>query len=241
MKYCDQCGNALNPESKFCSQCGVRLGVSPQPLNRTEAKTTSNHQKDPVGIPAGELRLFIQANPDYYLSRWRDIPELGKVQPFRWKGWWNKMNWAAFFLGPVWLAYRKMYVPAILLAIAVPVIGALSELIGAHYWGWALAFVIGPYGNPLYRWHVEKKIRKIKQETKTVHYGFRIAGGVSWLAPIPFVILILLSWYGAYSIAVEKTKSKLNDPYTSIATPVSQAEEFNRLTAEPGNQIIYER
>ena len=32
MKYCDQCGVAVSPESKFCSQYGARLKDSPPPV-----------------------------------------------------------------------------------------------------------------------------------------------------------------------------------------------------------------
>lgn len=54
------------------------------------------------GVLESEYANYIQKNQAYYLSKF--CSRGGKI------GW----NWAAFFLGPLWLAYRKMYAQAAL-------------------------------------------------------------------------------------------------------------------------------
>jgi hypothetical protein len=55
----------------------------------------------------GVLRAFVGARADYYLRKW--APRL--QDPSGETG----MNWAAFFLTALWLAYRKMYKAALIL------------------------------------------------------------------------------------------------------------------------------
>lgn len=51
---------------------------------------------------AGQI---INNNSEYYLEKWKT-----SKNPFKYSGW----NWAAFLVSPVWLAYRHMYLWAVL-------------------------------------------------------------------------------------------------------------------------------
>jgi hypothetical protein len=55
-------------------------------------------------ITAAELRAYVGPRARYYLRVWR--------YPLESPGAWARFNWAAKFLCPLWLAYRRMYVAA---------------------------------------------------------------------------------------------------------------------------------
>ena len=46
------------------------------------------------------IEVFVQKNYDYYKEVWNTCKEKNSL---------NSLNWSALFLGPIWLAYRKMY------------------------------------------------------------------------------------------------------------------------------------
>src|SRR5262249_6518763 len=48
-----------------------------------------------------ELRAFFGPNADYYLRQWHGTAG-------------RRSSWPAFFLGPLWLHYRRLYVPGLL-------------------------------------------------------------------------------------------------------------------------------
>ena len=68
-----------------------------------------------------ELRVFADANSDYYLNAWMPVlTEGGVVRQF---------NLSAFFLGALWLAYRKMYLEAVMLVGVGSAISFVAALI----------------------------------------------------------------------------------------------------------------
>ena len=90
-----------------------------------------------------ELRAFVGPNADYYLPGW-------------WAKKW-KWNWAAFFFGGWWIAYRKMYKAFVIFfgiiltetSIELVFFPNLAELIGrATYVVYAI--VCGAFGNTWY-------------------------------------------------------------------------------------------
>jgi len=138
--------------------------------------------------PANEERLRAAIGPraDYYLRRWRQMDESGKS--YSW-------NWPACLLNTFWFAYRKMWAPTIVTALAYLVaapfldptrpmrfrIAALS-LVG-------LSFVTGAFGNLLYRRQAEKLVAGPASLEQ-----LRARGGVSLvLAIAAAVVLTVLS------------------------------------------------
>lgn len=99
-------------------------------------------------------RLFVGKNSDYYIQRWEEI-NLSKSK-ISW-------NWAGFFFGLFWFAYRKMYSYTFGLMMfslflqyvqkimnTDPIVIALTNIL--------ISVVIGMFGNYLYYEYIKSKI-----------------------------------------------------------------------------------
>ena len=114
-------------------------------------------------------------------------------------------NIAAFFLGAVWLFYRKMYaygfayIAFMLLSSIIGTMIGLSESIDRGISiGIAIGMVMG--GNGLYKYFVEKKIRHLNQTTErsSIESTLKQQGGTNiWLA-----LAILLIGVSLFSLSV---------------------------------------
>src|ERR1700733_2644909 len=68
-----------------------------------------------------EIEAFVGRKSGYYLERWHDALEReGRAEG---------MNWAAFFLGGFWMAYRKMYRAAVIFWGLILLEGILEEVV----------------------------------------------------------------------------------------------------------------
>ena len=113
------------------------------------------------------------------------------------------INWAAFFFGAFWMAYRKMYAVVIIYFIAqllVSEVEAFFALPVSVKTATSIAFMFfcGFFGNPLYKRHIERKVAKIKTSFKAELWDaqLRKKGGVSYIAPVPVFVLVLVNWLG---------------------------------------------
>mgnify|MGYP001068156792 CR=1 FL=1 len=117
-------------------------------------------------------RNFDRRNEEYYIKSFQQMDE-GKK--FFW-------NWAAFFLGPIWCAYRKMYSTAIafiLLPIFFTTIGVFgvggSSISQVYYRVYTiLMFVLAGSANRTYYDILKKKIQK----------GYHLIDGFSPITPV---------------------------------------------------------
>lgn len=149
------------------------------------------------GLTKEEAEAFIGNNAYFYMEEWREHG--GKTL----KGW----NWAAFFLGIEWMAYRKMYVEAVLTFLAVSVTSiALNLLLGLLGLPWGLGkalgdlfrLVLGILGNLLYRNKALRSVRKTGalDEPSRLSYlkskGGTSAIGVVGCVAIEVIMLLLL-------------------------------------------------
>jgi hypothetical protein len=141
-------------------------------------------------VPPNEelLRLFVGTNYEYYARKWK------QAETKRSKRSWN---WAAFFLGLGWMAYRRMYKYSWIfigiifaeevfeLAFAFP--AAVSNAVNI-----AIAFTYGWHGNSWYKLYCEKKIREIAPNGMAIESA-RIEvvrqGGTNIRAAIGFVLV----------------------------------------------------
>lgn len=103
------------------------------------------------------MQLFVGAKYPYYATKWQRAQE--GHRKYSW-------NWAAFFFGVGWMAYRKMYLNGwlILLAMvsarAIEVIFKLPDAATIILW-LALWLWFGLWSNSMYQAHVEKKLSVI--------------------------------------------------------------------------------
>jgi TPR repeat protein len=177
-----------------------------------------------------ELQAFIQAHSYYYIPKWESFDStLKRVAP-------GTFNWAACLLNVFWMAYRRMYLFVIILVAFEAVCFSILEFFFrlptsvTNSVGIATMILLGRYGNSIYRKHVERKIRQIKTKIAPEYQSqaFRDSGGTSLWAPIPLIILQLLTlfgmFYGTYQGILQKNVKAnvvVNDANTSIVTPTA--------------------
>lgn len=142
------------------------------------------------GLSEAERQL-VRKNEDYYARHFAPLRS-GKV--ISW-------NWAAFFLGPLWLAYRKMTLPTLISLF----------LFGTLFWFgllWALPvpmLLIGLFGNWAYYWYVRFWGKECaSRPSDQLENAFLRRGGVSlaYAAVTAVLILVLLlCWWRFFSTA----------------------------------------
>ena len=141
---------------------------------------------------------YFQKNSDYYTRQIELYEENGKCS----------FSVAAFFLGVIWMAYRKMYVTVLIIIgilIAEGIIeealldfGIISyktyEIIDKLFlliW----SFVIGAISNRLYIKQSIRKVNKILEtndDAEIINNEISRKGGINWLAPLGLSLLIIL-------------------------------------------------
>ncbi|MDQ8757099.1 TIR domain-containing protein [Sphingosinicella sp. LHD-64] len=171
--------------------------------------------------PADEalMRAAIGPNADLYLQRWRQMDE--KRSAISW-------NWPACLLSGYWFAYRKMWLPLVLLVLASIVVSAL----GATNPGFSQAslfitigftFVTGTFGNHWYRNHVRRLIAETSVLPREAQLdALQKRGGVSQAAVFILIGLSLLM----VAIGVIAAMSKLNQ---TLGNPPYSANGFQPL------------
>jgi TPR repeat protein len=187
-----------------------------------------------------ELQAFIQARSYYYIPKWESFdPTLKRVAP-------GTFNWAACVLNVFWMAYRRMYLFVIILVAFEAVCYSIVEFVFGlptsitNGVGIAMMIILGRYGNSIYRKHVERKIRRIKTNMAPEYWsqGFRDSGGTSLWAPIPLIILHLLTIYGTYQGILQKNVNANVVASTSSVTQATDSEfDQDKKLAENGDAI----
>jgi len=130
-------------------------------------------------------RLFVNQNYPYYARKWRQV---------------DSWNWAAFFVGVGWMAYRKMYlyswifiaavIVETILEIVLGVSGRLSNAINL-----GIAAFVGSQGNSLYKAHVETKVREIAPagaQDEATRIRLAREGGTNVGAAFGFVVAFIV-------------------------------------------------
>ena len=142
--------------------------------------------------------LYIGQGSDYYVPKWYNFKSGKSVASF---------NIAAFFLGVLWMLFRKMYLAAAIWLMAAIAIGFLEEFLIEQN-GWyenqnaietisniIISIVMGFFGNYFYYLSAERKIQKIKGTAfgdVAFENELKRQGGVSWGPPLIAIILYAL-------------------------------------------------
>ena len=166
MHFCSHCGREIGEKSLFCPYCGER--VSPN---------TADLSSEPLDEEV--LRLYIGKNADRYLKKFRAF-QTGKEGSFvvTW-------NWPAFWLGFIWMLYRKMYLWALIAFILVltPIAHPLTMI------GWGIC------GNFLYYRQARRKILEYKsrQALAPGALSLKELGGVNrWVWFVGIVLILFM-------------------------------------------------
>ena len=143
------------------------------------------------------LKTFVGEKFNYYQQKWQLKP--GQLTGF---------NVAAFFLGVVWLIYRKMYLYAVIFLILI----ALDFWIETYYplpeaFGMviniAIATTFGILGNTFYKTHAYKKVQEISAANNATNLQAELSdkGGTNLAGAIAFGITVLaIIAYAVYFI-----------------------------------------
>lgn len=101
-EFCKHCGSPLNSEQ--CWQSGAKKNTpysEYQPIRNTWYSTQNVDPNETIDeVKAEDLSAVVGTKTDYYLPRFRRMSRNSSSASW---------NWAAFFFGPLWLLYRKMY------------------------------------------------------------------------------------------------------------------------------------
>ena len=137
--------------------------------------------------------LFVGAKYEsYYQAQFEKITPKKQYAGF---------NIAAFFLGVVWLFYRKMYSYGFMAIGLIVAIGIVEILLGIESSGAniGLAVAFGMFGNTLYRHHVDQQIAKTRQlGSGSVNTELENRGGTNIVAGS----ILLVIWLGLVALAI---------------------------------------
>ena len=137
--------------------------------------------------------LFVGAKyASYYQAQFEKITPKKQYAGF---------NIAAFFLGLVWLFYRKMYRYGFMAIGLIVVIGMVEILLGIESSGAniGLAVAFGMFGNTLYKHHVDQQIAKVRQfGNSNVNTELEKHGGINLIVGS----ILLVIWLGLVALAI---------------------------------------
>lgn len=135
------------------------------------------------------LLAYVNKNKEFYNQKWKK-----SKNPQTSSSW----NWPAFFFGPLWLAYRKMYLFSFLYMFAYLIV---DWLIVSELFGYGLSFVtmvlFGLFGNAVYYRHAKKAVQSYsKSELPTEETSTILAAKGSttiWGVVIATIVLFTLT------------------------------------------------
>ena len=169
MPACPSCSQENHTDANFCSQCGqVLVKNSPEPEPEAEPKAEpAPSETTPTTLQLWETFIGPSKSLQFSLKTWwtwrpaflyyKDkFSNLETTAGPRFALSWN---WpAAFFDSFLWFLYRKMYMFALLYAVAP----ALAIFItGDMTVGIVSRMLAGASANYLYYWHVKDKLQRI--------------------------------------------------------------------------------
>lgn len=101
-EFCKHCGSPLKSDNNWQSDAQQNTPYSEyQPFRNTSYSSQNVDPNEVIDeVRAEDLAAFVGTKADYYLPRFRRMARNGSSASW---------NWAAFFFGPLWLLYRKMY------------------------------------------------------------------------------------------------------------------------------------
>lgn len=194
---CLKCGNEMNENEQICSKCGYNkntisnndnpFGVknqgiyNPNAVDKEKAKEILDHQKQ-----FNEL-VEIYIGPMYYNFK---------------KG---SFSWCAFFLGPIYFIYRKLYSVGITIFIMEWLIQGFAKLVNMRLYIYSIICLIIPFflGKTFKKFYYNEameKVGQIKKNNPDKGYNqlteiVKNSGGTNpifaIIAAIPLILLIV--------------------------------------------------
>ena len=119
----------------------------------------------------------------------------------------NGFNAGAFFVGPVWFFYRRLWGWACGITVALLLIGLIP---GTSRIGLPVGIGLGFGANQLYVAHAINRVARMRAEGRGTPDELAAAGGVSkvagWIAGIVFALLMALTIYALFTLGPDAIK-----------------------------------
>ncbi len=156
-RFCTDCGKPLASGARFCGDCGAVVAESSS-ASAPAPSVAPGQVQQPAMPSESATTIIVGRKYRYYEAKWA-TPKFRRSK--------QSWNWAAFFGGELWFAYRKMY------AYAWGMMGLyfIDELCQAifHYDGSrtlplfcvVIPIAVGRMGNYMYKLHVNKLTAEI--------------------------------------------------------------------------------
>ena len=113
MNYCPKCGFEVR-DMKFCPKCGFEL-------IKAKDKNSGETFAEATAIGVDYRALLLESKADHYL------PIFDRMNEKSHASW----NWCAFFFGPMWFAYRKLYGWAAIVFFSQIILGVIFGLMSS--------------------------------------------------------------------------------------------------------------
>lgn len=99
---CKNCGAENDSDATFCKKCGAPMDIAQIPsLGPVFLRASDFDPEEKIGEhTSGELAVYTRKHALYYLKTFFKLESTKKKISF---------NWSAFFFGPFWFFYRKLY------------------------------------------------------------------------------------------------------------------------------------
>lgn len=144
-----------------------------------------------------ELRVFIGPNAEKFLIAYdlliqqrKQYLETSKFKFFQRSAY----TWPAFFTGPVWFFYRKMWAWGWGLTIGLLALGLIP---GINRISFPVSLILAAMAKRIYIEHAMKRINQLHASGNAKEAALAVAGGVSpkaaWIAGVIFGVYMLLS------------------------------------------------
>ena len=129
----------------------------------------------------------------------------GEKVKFQWGA--GGFNAGAFFGGPIWFFYRRMWAWAWGITVALVLVGLIP---GTSRIGLPVGIGLALGGNQIYIGHAIAKIAKLREAGHGSLEELQRAGGVSklaaWIAGIVYALLLALAIYGIVTLGPDAMK-----------------------------------
>ena len=165
--------------------------------------------KDPDQVSRrAELATFFGPNPDKFLRVYDSQVALVQRVPgqssFSFGSFGRTFLWPAFFLGAIWLFYRKMWAYGIGLTVLILILGLLPI---TNRLGLPLGIALAGFGGLAYVSHAVNQIEKLRRQNPTQPLDPQqpaLIGGVSRpagiIGGIVYVLIIALAIFGIVAL-----------------------------------------
>ncbi|MFI3208211.1 MAG: DUF2628 domain-containing protein [Eubacteriales bacterium] len=192
---CKHCANELKPDQMVCDYCGQERegyehrtytsenythssGANEHDAGGESSRASYGEEYSDVEDKVADLLPYIRKGREYYARKFHKMKKSNKN---------NSWNWCGFFFGAYWMAYRKMYVPALVVMVA-------CQFIENYIVNLALAIAIGVLGNYFYMMTIEKYVameKRLPSGQDRELYINKKAGTNVW-AVIGFLVIAII-------------------------------------------------